>query len=657
MISYLKILVLLMIFNVLAARGQITSVNPASAPQGTTGLTVTFTLDSSAMPPVPPSGVMPRTVTLGSISGTSFDHSSQYTVTAEFDIPGDEAVGAKDACITFLTPQNTTLEYTLAGAFTVTGGSDMPPKIYQQPQSQVVRIGRSAAFTVGAWSTGPLAYQWYKDDVEIPGAESASYTITSTAQSDVGNYKCIVTNDFGSDTSEIACLTVNTDPLPESSYPIVDTGQVKCYDNNAQITAPAFGDAFYGQDAQVNGNQPSYTVSNDGLTVYDNVTGLTWTRTADINNDGAIDVDDKLTSAEAMLYPDVLNAVSFGGYKDWRLPTIKELYSLMNFTGEDPSGYSGDTSGLVPFIDDETFGFGYGDESAGERIIDAQWASSTMYVSTTMNGNETMFGLNLADGRIKGYPTNNKLYYVYFVRGNTDYGVNNFVDNSDGTITDKATGLMWSQDDCGAVDGTGPWSGMNWQDALAWVQAQNSQSYCGYSDWRLPNAKEMQSIVQYTRSPDTTNSAAIDPIFNVTQITNEAGEVDFPWYWTGTTHANTGGQGQSGAYICFGKGLGYWTNVWQDVHGAGCQRSDPKSGDPADYPTGHGPQGDAIRIYNYVRLVRDVQCGQPGYVSDLPGDMNDDCKVDFFDMANFCGGWQRDYDLSALTKVAENWLN
>ena len=41
-----------------------------------------------------------------------------------------------------------------------------------------------------------------------------------------------------------------------------------------------------------------------------------------------------------------------------------------------------------------------------------------------------------------------------------------------------------------------------------------------------------------------------------------------------------------------------------DVHGAGCQRSDPKSGDPLKYPHGRGPQGDVIRIYNYVRCVR-----------------------------------------------------
>ena len=51
--------------------------------------------------------------------------------------------------------------------------------------------------------------------------------------------------------------------------------------------------------------------------------------------------------------------------------------------------------------------------------------------------------------------------------------------------------------------------------------------------------------------------------------------------------------------------MGYMFN-WLDVHGAGAQRSDPKIGDPSDYPTGHGPQGDAIRIFNYIRCVRDA---------------------------------------------------
>ena len=43
-----------------------------------------------------------------------------------------------------------------------------------------------------------------------------------------------------------------------------------------------------------------------------------------------------------------------------------------------------------------------------------------------------------------------------------------------------------------------------------------------------------------------------------------------------------------------------------DVHGAGAQRSDPKTGDASDYEGGRGPQGDVVRIDNYVRLVRDI---------------------------------------------------
>ena len=51
-----------------------------------------------------------------------------------------------------------------------------------------------------------------------------------------------------------------------------------------------------------------------------------------------------------------------------------------------------------------------------------------------------------------------------------------------------------------------------------------------------------------------------------------------------------------------GRGAGEYHYV--DVHGAGAQRSDPKAGDPGMFPHGRGPQGDVIRIYNYVRCVR-----------------------------------------------------
>ena len=389
-------------------------------------------------------------------------------------------------------------------------------------------------------------------------------------------------------------VDIPDDNLPDiSGYPIVGTNQTTFYGNSTEITAPNSGEAFYGQNANYSGNEPSYTDNGNG-TITDNVTGLMWAQSSDLNEDGTIDADDKLSYADALAGASSYN---LAGYTDWRLPSIKEAYSLILFSGEDISGFEGTSAeGFTPFIDTDYFEFGYGDLDAGERLIDAQFATTSKYVSTTMNGNETMFGTNLADGRIKGYPTH-KLFYVMYVRGNTTYGINNYSDNGDGTITDNATGLMWMQDDNG--------EGLIWEDALSYAE---NYEYAGHTDWRLPNAKELQSIVDYTRSPSTTSSAAIDPLFNCTQITNEAGDADYACYWTSTTHVSwaAGHEGEQAAYLSFGRAMGYMGS-WMDVHGAGSQRSDPKIGNPDDYPTGHGPQGDAIRILNYVRLVSNVE--------------------------------------------------
>ena len=391
-------------------------------------------------------------------------------------------------------------------------------------------------------------------------------------------------------------------------YTVVDTGQSLCYDAAQVIPCPQSGQPFFGQDAQVSGHQPSYALSSDGLTVVDQNTGLTWEQSPETNGDGVLNSSDKLTWTQAQARPAALNAIGYGGFSDWRLPAIKELYSLMDFQGTDP-GPGNDPSTLTPFIDRAYFNFAYGDTAAGERIIDAQYASSTLYVSTTMLGDATLFGVNFADGRIKGYGLTRSgmgdmTFFVRCVRG-AAYGVNDFADNGDSTITDRASGLMWSKGDSAR--------GLNWQEALAWIQTKNAENLLGHNDWRLPNAKELQSIVDYTRSPDTTSSAAIAPLFTCTGITSEAGQADYPFYWTGTTHMSSTGVDANAIYIAFGRAMGYMTDpsdpavgAWLDVHGAGAQRSDPKEGDPADYPRGRGPQGDAIRIYNYVRLVRDA---------------------------------------------------
>jgi len=385
--------------------------------------------------------------------------------------------------------------------------------------------------------------------------------------------------------------------LPDiSGFPVVGTNQSKFFNNSTETTTQSFGDDFYGQNANYPGTTPSYEDNGDG-TVTDMVTGLMWEQSFDHNDDGTIDADDKLSYADIL---EVVNTTSTGGYTDWRVPTIKEMYSLMMFSGRDISSVEGDdTTGLIPFINTDYFDFAYGDTSAMERLIDVQCATTAVYVSDEVD--ETVFGVNLADGRIKGYGTTmngDKMFNYLLVRGRETYGINQYTDNGDGTISDTATGLMWMQDDSE--------TSMVWQDALSY--AENFE-YAGFTDWRLPDAKELQGIVDYTKSPATTNSATIDDVFNSTQITNEAGEDDYPWYWSSTTHESESVdmEGGWGVYLAFGRCMGNMgTDTWTDVHGAGAQRSDPKDGDPSEFEDGHGPQGDAIRIYNYVRLVRNI---------------------------------------------------
>jgi hypothetical protein len=169
------------------------------------------------------------------------------------------------------------------------------------------------------------------------------------------------------------------------TYPIIDTGVSDFYNNNAIISAPTTGQSFYGQDAHYNGNQPSYTNNGDG-TITDNTTGLMWEQ----------DMGTKISYDAA--FTKATNS-TLGGYTDWRVPTIKELYSLALFTGR----CFGDDS-VIKFIDTNYFYQPIGDNALGEREIDAQTWSSTPYTGLIMAGNQAVFGYNFVDGRLKGYP-------------------------------------------------------------------------------------------------------------------------------------------------------------------------------------------------------------------------------------------------------------
>ena len=376
-----------------------------------------------------------------------------------------------------------------------------------------------------------------------------------------------------------AAPTATPEPVLQSpiAYKIVDTGQAYCYDAAISIPCPEAGSAFFGQDAQYAGNWLVYTDNGDG-TVTDLTTNLMWAE------DPGVKVAYDQAVAGAASY-------NLGGYNDWRLPTAQELYSLLNFSGYVPSGCESETDcpDVLPFLDTNFFTFYYGQLQAGERLSDAQYISSTPYAGP---GN-LVFGINFADGSVKGYPTQDKTFFVRYVRGAPGYGTGLFVDNGDGTLTDGASGLTWMQTDS--------------QQALAWVDALaycENLAWAGQEDWRLPNAKELYSIVDTSRAPDVSNTAAANSLFQSTPITNEAGQPDYAHYWTSTTYLNHQLAAREAVYIAFGRAMGYVDGAWTDIHGAGAQRSDPKAGNPADYPQGKGSQGDAVRILNYARCVR-----------------------------------------------------
>jgi len=93
---------------------------------------------------------------------------------------------------------------------------------------QTVPVGGSATFSVVASGTEPLSYQWQRNSVNIPGATSTSYTLNNAQLSDSGAlFRCVVTNSFGSATSNQAQLTVTPNNPPV-----------------ANITAPANGSLY-----------------------------------------------------------------------------------------------------------------------------------------------------------------------------------------------------------------------------------------------------------------------------------------------------------------------------------------------------------------------------------------------------------------------------
>jgi len=212
-----------------------------------------------------------------------------------------------------------------------------------------------------------------------------------------------------------------------------------------------------GEDADYVINPVSWTNNGDG-TITDNITGLMWQKT-----DAG-----EMTWENAGTY---CNNLVLAGYSDWRLPTGRELFSINHFDH------------LNPAMDTTFF----------TKTAAQYWWSSEQQVN-----DPTKIWVVNSGGGIGPHPKTEtisaggtKRFHVRAVRDpyTTTFSVTHLTDNGDGTINDNQTGLMWQK--------VSPSTKMSWEDALVYA---NNFSIAGYSDWRLPDVKELQSINDITLS-------------------------------------------------------------------------------------------------------------------------------------------------------------
>lgn len=260
--------------------------------------------------------------------------------------------------------------------------------------------------------------------------------------------------------------------------PVPDTGQNNCYGSCGVLlpVCPSPGEKYYGQDANYYRNPMSYTklgldgdplpdTAKEWAMVKDNVTGLVWEVKTSENMSARFDWD------KAKAYAADLN---LGGFSDWRLPSITELAYLVDHS-VNPNSIPQPGPMLNNLYFPNTGNFYY-------------WSSTTKPGSIG-----SAFNYNFSQGSDNTLMKSSKLS-VRAVRSDIDVKTS-LHDNADGTVTNINSSLMWQKETY--------WKKMSWIEAL---------NYCektilgGKSDWRVPNIKELRSLVDYNNFNPTINS-------------------------------------------------------------------------------------------------------------------------------------------------------
>ncbi|MHA1991945.1 MAG: Lcl C-terminal domain-containing protein [Candidatus Hodarchaeales archaeon] len=279
---------------------------------------------------------------------------------------------------------------------------------------------------------------------------------------------------------------------------------------------------------------PRFIDNNDG-TVSDILTGLMWSKNADLAGSG-------LTWPQALQFIDEMNTGindNFG-YADWRLPNVLEYRSMV-----DHGSYS-HTPNIFPFSNIISFGHLYWTSTSvyyWPHLADFYaWSFSPLSGSIHVYHKNNDFPPHFAkmhlwpirsdqSGAISIPKTGQTISYYPGDDGDLQVGVESpdprFIDNNDGTVTDYLSGLMWTQNaNLAGVYNT-------WEESLQYIENMNQGIHenFGYTDWRAPNVIELQSL----RWPCDPGNYFYWPCVN--NEDNLFSNVQGNYYWASTTYS------------------------------------------------------------------------------------------------------------------------
>jgi hypothetical protein len=207
-----------------------------------------------------------------------------------------------------------------------------------------------------------------------------------------------------------------------------------------------------------------------------------------------------------------LNSTSFAGHTDWRVPNVRELQSIIDHDIDGPAVTGAFNNNCMAGCSVTTC------SCTGSGL---HWPSTT-YVPAPAEA----WIVNFGAGEV--FPNGKSAsYFVRAVRGGSsclpatgqttcwDSSGNSiacagtgqdgdlqkgaalaYTDNGDGTITDNNTGLVWEKksSDGGIHDKSATYS---WASTFTLIGQLNTMNFAGHNDWRVPNVRELESIIDH----------------------------------------------------------------------------------------------------------------------------------------------------------------